>query len=85
MVRSWLMEGIQLTVLMVNKCHAISARSLEDDGNAEMSNGELLYGSDESNVDDDDWRYAYTAIWTTSLTLIHGPTIDVWIQFEIVD
>jgi len=28
----------------------------EDDEDVEMSHGELLYGSDESDVDDDDWR-----------------------------
>jgi len=33
-----------------------SAVTPEDDEDAEMSHGTLLYGSDQSDVDDDDWR-----------------------------
>jgi len=65
MVGFWLVGGTQLTDLMVNRCHAMSttywlkmiqSSHQKNDEDAKMSSGEHFFGSDESEVDDDDWR-----------------------------
>ena len=63
---SWLMEATQSIGLMDGDqmpryisqilSEKESVIESEDDEDVEMSHGELLYGSHESDVDDDDWR-----------------------------
>ena len=56
MVRSWF-NGEQMPRNITRSWMKIDSVIVsEDDEDAEMSHGELLYCFDESDVDDDDWR-----------------------------